>query len=33
MMALHENPRYIQSLFFVQIKNLTKRKVTTRDFY
>ncbi len=35
MLALHENPKYIQSLFFVQIKNITKKKkkLSTRDFY
>ncbi len=33
MLALHENPKYIQSLFFVQIKNITKRKINTKEFY
>jgi hypothetical protein len=28
---LHENPKYIQSLFFVQVKNLTRRKLSTKD--
>lgn len=33
MLAMHENPKYVQSLFFVQIKNYTKRKISTKDFY
>ena len=33
MIDLHQNPRYVQSLFFVQIKNITKRKVNSKDFY
>jgi len=31
MIELHENPAYIQSLFFVQIKDLTRRKLGTKD--
>jgi len=33
MMEMHENHKYIESLFFVQVKNITRRKPSTYDLW
>jgi hypothetical protein len=33
MMEMHENHKYIESLFFVQVRDMGRRKASTSDFF